>query len=250
MRIDVFTLFPALISDFASQSLLGRAQRERLLDLRTHDLRDGATDVHRSVDDSPFGGGPGMVLAPEPVFRAVEEVGPPRPLFLLSPGGRKLDQALATELSTTSGFSLLCGRYEGVDQRVVDRLCDGEISIGDVVIAGGEVAALVVVEAVTRLVPGVMGNQASGDSESFSSSLLEYPQYTRPAQFRDWTVPPALLSGNHALVEQWRHAAALARTLSSRPDLIAARGGLTPEEEEILIRHGFSARDDEPFEPA
>ena len=155
-----------------------------------HDIRAHTDDVHRSVDDMPFGGGAGMVLTPEPVFRAVESAEPPRPLLLLSPGGRRFDQSVAHELAESpatggQGFSLLCGRYEGVDQRVVDHLCDGELSIGDYVLGGGEVAAMVVVEAVARLVPGVMGNAESATDESFTSGLLEYPQYTRPARFRE-----------------------------------------------------------------
>jgi tRNA (guanine37-N1)-methyltransferase len=179
MRIDVFTIFPDLVEGFAGASLLGRARQKALLDVRVHDLRATTTDVHRTVDDSPFGGGAGMVLMPEPVFAAVEAAEPPRPLYLLGPGGRRLDQALARELAAGDGFSLLCGRYEGVDARVRDHLVDGELSVGDYVLAGGEVAAMVVLEAVGRLVPGVMGNDTSADEESFSDGLLEYPQYTQ-----------------------------------------------------------------------
>jgi tRNA (guanine37-N1)-methyltransferase len=234
VRIDVFTIFPDLIDGFAGAALLGKAQDRGLLDVRAHDLRAETTDPHRSVDDSPFGGGAGMVLMPEPLFAAVEAVDAPRPLLHLGPGGRTLDQAYARELAATGGFSLLCGRYEGVDARVVDHLCDGEISIGDYVLAGGEAAALVVIEAVGRLVPGVMGNGTSGDEESFSDGLLEYPQYTRPATFRGWDVPDVLRSGDHGRIARWRRAQALARTVRSRPDLIAARGGLTPEDEQLL----------------
>jgi tRNA (guanine37-N1)-methyltransferase len=239
MRIDVFTLFPELVEGFAGASLLGRARQTGLLDVRVHDLRMAATDVHRTVDDAPFGGGAGMVLMPEPVFAAVEAVDPPRPLFLLGPGGRRLDQALARELAEGAGFSLLCGRYEGVDARVGDHLVDGELSIGDFVLAGGEVAAAAVLEAVGRLVPGVMGNDSSATEESFSDGLLEYPQYTRPATFRGWTVPEVLRSGDHAKVAAWRRAQALERTRRRRPDLLAARGGLTEEEQALLERHGF-----------
>jgi tRNA (guanine37-N1)-methyltransferase len=234
VRIDVFTIFPDLIDGFTSRALLGKAQDKGLLDIRAHDLRSETIDPHRSVDDSPFGGGAGMVLMPEPLFGAVEAVDPPRPLYLMGPGGRALDQALARELAGGDGFSLLCGRYEGVDARVVDHLVDGEISIGDYVLAGGEVAALVVIEAVGRLVPGVMGNTTSGDDESFSDGLLEYPQYTRPAVFRDWEVPEVLRSGDHGRIGRWRHAQALARTLRDRPDLIEARGGLSPQDHEVL----------------
>ncbi|MFN8041462.1 MAG: tRNA (guanosine(37)-N1)-methyltransferase TrmD [Acidimicrobiales bacterium] len=234
MRIDVLTIFPAMVEAFAGESLLGRARRSGLLDVRVHDLREVTTDVHRTVDDSPFGGGAGMVLKPEPVFATVEAVDPPRPLLLLGPGGRRLDQAYARELASREGFSLLCGRYEGVDDRVRRHLCDGEVSVGDYVLAGGEVAAMVVLEAVGRLVPGVMGNAASGDDESFSTGLLEYPQYTKPADFRGLVVPEVLRSGDHARIERWRRAQALRRTLEHRPDLIDARGGLTSDDEALL----------------
>lgn len=224
MRIDVITIFPDMVADFAGRSLIGRARQRGLLDVRIHDLRSAATDPHRSVDDSPFGGGAGMVLMAEPIFATVEAVDPPRPLFLLGPGGRRLDQAMAQELAATEGFSLLCGRYEGVDERVREHLVDGEISVGDVVLAGGEVAAMVVLEAVGRLVPGVMGNAESATDESFSDGLLEYPQYTRPADFRGWEVPDVLRSGDHGRVARWRHAMALRRTALDRPDLLSARG--------------------------
>jgi len=234
VRIDVLTIFPAMVEAFAGESLLGRARRAGLLDLRVHDLRDVTTDVHRTVDDSPFGGGAGMVLKPEPVFATVEAVDPPRPLLLLGPGGRRLDQAYARELAAGDGFSLLCGRYEGVDDRVRRHLCDGELSVGDYVLAGGEVAAMVVLEAVGRLVPGVMGNAASGEDESFSTGLLEYPQFTKPADFRGHVVPDVLRSGDHARIERWRRAQALRRTVEHRPDLIEARGGLTADDEALL----------------
>ena len=234
MRIDVFTIFPDMVEGFASQSLLGKAQASGVLDVRVHDLRAGATDPHRSVDDAPFGGGAGMVLMPEPVFTVVERVEPPRPLLYLSPAGRRLDQAYARELASSGGFSLLCGRYEGVDERVREHLVDGELSIGDYVLGGGEVAAMVVLEAVGRLVPGVMGNDTSADDESFSDGLLEYPHYTRPAELRGWEVPEVLRSGDHGKVARWRRAQALARTRAHRPDLLDARGGLTEDEERLL----------------
>src|SRR3954453_18400093 len=189
MRIDVFTIFPAMVEDFIAWSLLGRAQDRAVLDLRVHDLRSATTDPHRTVDDAPFGGGAGMVMMPEPLFAAVEAGQPPRPLLLLSAGGARFDQGRARELADAGEFSLLCGRYEGVDQRVADYCCDGELSVGDYVLAGGEAAALVVVEAVARLVPGVLGNEESSTEESFAEGLLEYPQYTRPAEFRGWAVP-------------------------------------------------------------
>lgn len=235
----MFTIFPEMVEDFADRSLLGRARARGLLDVRAHDLRSQTRDPHRTVDDAPFGGGAGMVLMPEPLFACVEAAEPPRPLFLLGPGGRRFDQGLARELASGTGFSLLCGRYEGVDARVAEHLVDGELSIGDYVLNGGEVAAMVVLEAVGRLVPGVMGNQQSGDDESFSDGLLEYPHYTRPASFRDWDVPEVLRSGDHARVARWRHAQALRRTLDHRPDLIEARGGLREVERSLLAEFGL-----------
>lgn len=233
MRIDVFTIFPDYVDGPLRLALIGRARDADALDLRVHDVRDYTTDRHRSVDDAPFGGGPGMVMTPGPIFAAVEAVDPPRPLFLLSASGRRFDQATAAGLAEGDGFSVICGRYEGVDQRVADHLCDGELSVGDVVLAGGEAAALVVVEAVTRLVPGVMGNDESAADESFTGGLLEYPHYSRPAEFRGWPIPAVLRSGDHALVERWRRAMALRRTANRRPDLLSA-GGLTPADSALL----------------
>ncbi len=246
LRIDVFTIFPAMVDGFLAESLIGKARGAGILDIRVHDLRSAAVDPHRSVDDAPFGGGAGMVLAPEPIFGAVEAVDPPRPLHLLTPGGRRFDQAMARSLAASTGFSLLCGRYEGIDQRVADHLVDGELSIGDVVLAGGEVAALVVVEAVARLVPGVMGNDRSAGEESFADGLLEYPHYTRPADFRGWTVPEVLRSGDHARVARWRRAQALARTIERRRDLIEARGGLTDDDRSVLEEFGYTGRPSSP----
>ena len=234
MRIDVFTIFPEMVSGFAAQSLLGRAGQRGLLDIRAHDLRAHTTDAHRSVDDTPFGGGAGMVMMAEPIFASVEAVAPPRPLLLLGPGGRRFDQEKARELAAGGGFSLLCGRYEGVDDRVRTHLCDGELSVGDYVLGGGEVAAMVVLEAVGRLVPGVMGNAASAGEESFADGLLEYPHYTKPADFRGVAVPEVLRSGDHARVARWRRAMALRRTVEDRPDLIDGRGGLSDAEQSLL----------------
>jgi tRNA (guanine37-N1)-methyltransferase len=235
LRIDVFTIFPEMVDTFCRASLLGKARSARLLDLRTHDLREHATDPHRTVDDAPFGGGAGMLMRPEPVFASVEAADPPRPLLLLGPGGRRFEQTWAEELAGGDGFSLLCGRYEGIDHRIRQHLVDGELSVGDVVLAGGEVAACLVIEAVTRLVPGVMGNEASPASESFGRlGLLEEPQFTRPAEFRGWAVPEVLRSGDHGRIARWRHAQALYRTLLLRPDLIAARGGLDTDERALL----------------
>ncbi len=240
MRIDVFSIFPEMISTWLSFGVVGRALRQGVVEIHAQDLRQGAGDPRRSVDDAPFGGGAGMVLAPGPVFAAVEAATAPRPLFLLGPAGRRFDQAMARELSEMESFSLLCGRYEGVDQRIVDHLVDGVISVGDYVLAGGEVAAMAVVEAAVRLLPGVLGNEASSEEESFSDGMLEYPHYTRPAVFRDWAVPEVLRSGDHGAVRRWRQAESLALTLQLRPDLIEARGGLSEEDERLLRRHGYS----------
>jgi tRNA (guanine37-N1)-methyltransferase len=235
MRIDVFTLFPQLVDNFCSESLLGRARNEELVDVRSHDLREHTTDVHHSVDDAPFGGGAGMVLRAEPVFESFEKSGAPRPLLLLSPGGKPFDQAFANKLASLEGFSLLCGRYEGVDHRIREHLVDEEVSVGDVVLAGGEVGACLIIEAVTRLLPGVMGNAMSPITESFGASgLLEEPHYTRPAEFRGWAVPEVLRNGNHAQIERWRRAQALHRTLAKRPDLVELRGGITKDEQRLL----------------
>jgi len=237
VRIDVLTIMPGLLESFGGASLVGKAQQRGLLDLRVHDIRDRTEDPHRTVDDSPFGGGAGMVLMAEPIFATVEAVQPPRPMFLLGPGGRTLSQGFAQELADSDGFSLLCGRYEGVDDRVRTHLCDGEISIGDYVLAGGEVAAMVVIEAVSRLVPGVMGNSTSADDESFSAGLLEYPQFTRPAEFRGWEVPDVLRSGDHGAIASWRLAQSILRTLQHRPDLIEQRGGLTADDLKLLNKY-------------
>jgi tRNA (guanine37-N1)-methyltransferase len=235
MRVDVFTLFPATVDGFCSESLLGKARANGVLDLRVHDPRDHTSDVHRTVDDSPFGGGPGMLMRPEPVFASVEAADPPRPLLLLGPGGRRFDQEWARELAGGSGFSLLCGRYEGVDHRIREHLVDGELSVGDFVLNGGEVAACLVIEAVTRLLPGAMGNADSPLTESFGATgLLEEPHYTRPASFRGWDVPDVLRSGDHGRIARWRRAQSLHRTLAARPDLIETRGGITDEERGLL----------------
>ena len=236
MRIDILTIFPSLINSFVNESLIGKAQESGTLEISALDIREGASGVHKAVDDTPFGGGPGMVLKPDPIFNVVENKNPPRPLYLLSPAGEPFSHSKAKELSKLDGFSLLCGRYEGVDQRVRDHLIDGEISLGDFVLAGGEIAALAVVETVTRLIPGVMGNIESATSESFTEGLLEYPQYTRPWDFEGLTPPDILRSGNHEEIELWRKAKAIEITLSNRPDLIKKRGGLTDQEQSLLER--------------
>ena len=222
MRIDVITIFPGIFESPLRESLLGRAIEAGLLDVRVHDLRDSTTDKHRQVDDESYGGGPGMVLKPEPVFAAVESLGAgERRTLLLSPAGRRLDQDLARELASEPWLVLICGRYEGVDERVVEGLPAEEVSIGDYVVAGGEVPALVVLEAVTRLVPGVIGREESHEQDSFGDEgTLDHPHYTRPAEFRGMRVPETLLSGNHAEIERWRREAALEKTRRNRPDLL------------------------------
>jgi tRNA (guanine37-N1)-methyltransferase len=222
VRIDVITIFPELIRAPLTQSLLGKAIDARVLGIRVHDLRDHTDDPHRTVDDTPFGGGPGMVMKPEVWFRAVESLDPDRGrVVLLSPAGRRLDQALVRELSAEPHLTLLCGRYEGVDERVVEGLPAEEVSIGDYVLSGGELPALVVIEAVTRLVPGVIGREASHEQDSFSEAhRLDHPHYTRPREFRGMPVPEVLLGGNHAEIERWRREAAEEKTRRNRPDLI------------------------------
>lgn len=241
LGIDVFTIFPRLIETFCAEGVVGRGVESGVLRISSHDLRMETTDTHRTVDDQPFGGGAGMVMKPEPLFAAVEKVGPRRPLLLLSPGGRIFDQTMAAELASEGGFSLLCGRYEGVDQRVIDHLADGEVSVGDVILAGGEVGAMMMIEATARLVPGVLGNSASIEDESFAAGLLEYPHYTRPADFRGWNAPEVLRSGDHARVRRWRLAASIDRTRRLRPDLIEARGGISEAESAILAEFDMEA---------
>jgi tRNA (guanine37-N1)-methyltransferase len=222
VRIDVITIFPGIFESPLRESLLGRAIEAGLLDVRVHDLRDNTIDKHRQVDDESYGGGPGMVLKPEPVFAAVESLGAgDRRTLLLSPAGRRLDQDLVRELAAEPWLVLICGRYEGVDERVAEGLPAEEVSIGDYVVAGGEVPALVVLEAVTRLVPGVIGRGESHEQDSFGDAgMLDHPHYTRPAEFRGLRVPETLLSGNHAEIERWRHEAALEKTRRNRPDLL------------------------------
>jgi len=222
VRIDVITIFPGIFESPLRESLLGRAIEAGLLDVRVHDLRDNTIDKHRQVDDESYGGGPGMVLKPEPVFAAVESLGAgDRRTLLLSPAGRRLDQDLVRELAAEPWLVLICGRYEGVDERVAEGLPAEEVSIGDYVVAGGEVPALVVLEAATRLVPGVIGRGESHEQDSFGDAgMLDHPHYTRPAEFRGLRVPETLLSGNHAEIERWRREAALEKTRRNRPDLL------------------------------
>jgi tRNA (guanine37-N1)-methyltransferase len=246
MRIDIITLFPEICRAPLSESMMQRAQENDALDLRIHNLRDWTSDKHHVVDDAPFGGGQGMVMKPEPIFKAVEELrggegktpNAQRPtsnvelqrpkVVLMSPAGRKFDQRVATEFSSESHLIIICGHYEGVDHRVVEHLVDEEISIGDYVLTNGAVAAVVFVDAIVRLLPGVLGDEQSAADDSFSGGLLEGPQYTRPSEFRGWKVPDILLSGNHAEIAKWRKEQARQRTKKNRPDLLRSADGETP----------------------
>lgn len=231
MRIDIITLFPAMFRGPFDESIVKRAVDSGLVKIVIHNLRDFATDRHGTVDDYPYGGGAGMVLKPEPIFDAVQTVraeisreegidGDKVPVVMLTPQGRLFSQAVAQELSQRPYLILLCGHYEGVDERVVEHLVNDEISIGDYVLSGGELAAMVVVDAVVRLLPGVLGSEESAKDDSHVAGLLEYPQYTRPSTYKSWEVPPVLLSGNHAQVARWRRQQAIERTLKRRPDLL------------------------------
>ena len=221
MRIDIFTILPGIFESPLRESLLGRAIVAGVIDVRVHDIRGFTDDRHHTTDDEPYGGGPGMVMKAGPVFAAVESLGPDRGrTILLSPAGRRLDRDLVHELSEEPRLVLICGRYEGVDERVVEGLPAEEVSIGDYVLSGGEAAALVVLEAVTRLVPGVIAREESHERDSFEEGMLDHPQYTRPQDFRGMPVPDVLLSGNHAEIDGWRREAALEKTRRNRPDLL------------------------------
>jgi tRNA (guanine37-N1)-methyltransferase len=221
MRIDVLTLFPAMFTGPLDESIIKRARETGLLELRLHNLRDYAHDRHKAVDDRPFGGGPGMLLKPEPIFEAVEQLaGQSARVILFSPAGRTFNQAIARELAGRPHLLLISGHYEGFDERVRERLAHDELSIGDYVLTNGGLPVMVVIDAVARLLPGVLGDQESAREESFSRGLLEYPQYTRPAEFRGMKVPDVLLSGNHAQIARWREEQARLRTQARRPDLL------------------------------
>jgi len=223
IRFDILSVFPGMFASPLAESLIGKARDKGLVDIRFHDIRDYATDRHRMTDDAPYGGGGGMVMKVEPIDRALEAILPDRSeglVILMTPQGEPFSQRRAEELASRPRLVLLCGHYEGVDERVRERLVDRELSIGDYVLTGGELAAMVVVDAVSRLIPGVLGNDASAAEDSFSTGILEYPHYTRPATYRGWPVPEVLLSGNHAEIEAWRRTEALKRTLARRPDLL------------------------------
>jgi tRNA (guanine37-N1)-methyltransferase len=234
MKIDVLTLFPAMFAGPLDESIIQRARTGGVLDLAVHNLRDYTHDRHKTVDDRPFGGGPGMLFKPEPVFEAVEKLGGEKTrVILMSPAGWKFDQAIARELAGEEHLLLVCGSYEGFDERIRERLADDELSIGDFVLTNGALPAMVVIDAVTRLLPGVLGDDESAQDESFSRGLLEYPHYTRPAEFRGMKVPEVLLSGNHAEIAKWRVEQAKRRTQERRPDLLADGEGAPRKEKNL-----------------
>ncbi len=249
MRIDIITIFPELFIPFLQKGIIGRAREKSAVQIATHDLREFTTDRHRMVDDYPYGGGPGMVLKPEPIWRAVKQIPQAGRVVFLTPQGRTFDQDKAWELSQIKNLTLICGRYEGVDERVREELVDEELSIGDYVLNGGEVPAMVVVEAVVRLLPEVLGDEDSVAGDSFYHGLLDHPHYTRPEEFAGRRVPRVLLSGDHKRIERWRKKERLRQTLIRRPDLFQ-EAQLSPEEQELLeqvkieIRDGLDGKED------
>ncbi|HYB02689.1 MAG TPA: tRNA (guanosine(37)-N1)-methyltransferase TrmD [Ktedonobacteraceae bacterium] len=234
MHFDIFTLFPDMFQGPFSESILKRAQERGLLSIALHDIRASTTDKHHVVDDYPYGGGAGMVMKPEPIFAAVESIYRGGPIILLSPQGRLFNQSIAQELAQEPRVTLISGHYEGIDQRVREHLVTDEISIGDYVLTGGELAAMIVVDATSRLLPGVLGGDESTVEESHSNGMLEYPHYTRPAEFRDWRVPDVLLSGNHAEIARWRRKEAIRRTKERRPDLFEKLNLSSKEDVKLL----------------
>ncbi len=221
LRFDILTLFPGLCAGAFTESILGKAQENRLIAVRCLNIRDWATGKHRLTDEPPYGGGPGMVMKPEPIFAAVEAIRTDRSrVILLSPGGRRFDQTVAAELATEEHLIFICGHYEGIDHRVAEHLANEELSVGDFVLTNGAIAAVLVVDAIARLIPGVLGDSDSAANDSFSDGLLEYPQYTRPSEFRGWRVPELLLSGNHRAIREWRLEQAKKKTAAARPDLM------------------------------
>ncbi|MCS6994553.1 MAG: tRNA (guanosine(37)-N1)-methyltransferase TrmD [Anaerolineales bacterium] len=238
MRFDVFTLLPEVFPPYLQASILQKAAARGLVEFRIHNIRDYTHDKHHTTDDMPYGGGGGMVMKPEPVFEAVESVlgAPPAcPVILLTPQGRLFTQSVAAELAALPQIALLCGRYEGFDERIREHLATDELSIGDYVLTGGELPALIVIDAVSRLIPGVLGDPTGAEDDSHASGLLEYPHYTRPPEFRGWRVPDVLLSGDHARIARWRREQALRRTLLRRPDMLAT-AALSQEDRKFLAR--------------
>lgn len=245
MKFDLVTIFPAMVRALLAEGVVARAIERGLLDVRIYDLRDFTDDRHRVVDDVPYGGGPGMVLKPEPLFRAVEAIraerGTPDAVVLTSPQGRRFDHGEAVRLSGLTHLLIICGRYEGIDERVREAITTEELSIGDYILSGGELPALVVVDAAARLVPGVVGDRESVARDSFARGLLDYPHYTRPAEVRGLPVPPVLLSGHHGEIERWRKRQAVRRTLERRPDLLALAA--LDDEERSILRALMQARE-------
>ncbi len=236
MRFDVFTLLPEVFKPYLSTSILQRASQKGLIEVHLHNIRHWATDKHQTTDDEPYGGGGGMVMKVEPIFAAVEDVlgsPPPCPVILLTPQGRLFNQQIAEELSHLSQIALICGRYEGLDERVREHLASDEISIGDYVLTGGELAALILIDAISRPIPGVLGDPMGAQADSFAMGLLEYPHYTRPPEFRGWKVPDILLSGDHGKIARWRREQSLLRTWQRRPDLFE-KATLTQTEQRFL----------------
>jgi tRNA (guanine37-N1)-methyltransferase len=246
VRIDIFCLFPEMFTSPFNQSIIKRAKERGLVDIVVHNIRDYTHDKHHTADDYPYGGGAGMVLKPEPIFEAIEAVGQQInrgeiPIILLTPQGRLFSQQIAQELAHHSRLMLICGHYEGIDERVHEHLATDEISIGDYVLSGGELAAMVMVDAIVRLIPGVLGSQASLNSDSHTDGLLEYPQYTRPEIYRGWPVPSVLLSGNHQEIARWRRREAISRTAKRRPDLLE-KANLSDEEREWISENLLSPK--------
>lgn len=244
MQFEVFTLLPEVFPPYLESSILQKARERGLIEVRVHNIRDYTHDRHHTTDDTPYGGGGGMVMKPEPVFEAVETVlgfdsdqehRPPLPVILLTPQGRVFSQRVAEELSRHERIALLCGRYEGVDERIREHLVTDEISVGDYVLTGGELPALMIIDAISRLIPGVLGDPTGAEDDSHSMGLLEYPHYTRPAEFRGWQVPEVLLSGDHGRIEKWRREQAILRTLTRRPDILD-KAELSEEDKKIVER--------------
>jgi|SRR5687767_2059021 len=240
MQFDIFTILPEVFPPYLESSILQRARQRGLIDVRVHNIRDYTHDKHHTTDDTPYGGGGGMVMKPEPVFEAVESVlgtSPTRdrivPVILLTPQGRVFNQRVAEELSRYERIALLCGRYEGVDERIRQHLVTDEVSVGDYVLTGGELPALVIIDALSRLIPGVLGDPEGAQDDSHSMGLLEYPHYTRPPEFRGWSVPEILLSGDHGKIERWRREQALLRTLNKRPDMLE-KANLSKEDKDFV----------------
>ncbi len=249
MQFDVFTLLPEVFAPYLESSILQRAQQRGLIDVRVHNIRDHARDKHHTTDDVPYGGGGGMVMKPEPVIEALESVlglaaGRPAdfPIILLTPQGRVFNQKVAADLAQQGRLALICGRYEGIDERIRQQIVTDEISIGDYVLTGGELPALILIDAIARLLPGVLGDPGGAADDSHASGLLEYPHYTRPPEFRGETVPQVLLSGDHAKIERWRREQSLLRTLQRRPDLLRT-ADLSTADVKFLKEHGYEARE-------